>query len=328
MKNKKAFTLIELLVVITIISTRIGLLLPAVQSAREASRRITCMNNQKQIALATLNFESIQRKFPGYYNTISSGIIASWTVQIFPHIEQNELYELWTTGNPVPAIIRLLICPSDSPPSGTNECLLSYVCNRGVNHRSKQNGAVTTINDDYASQGVFMDHVNPITINTNYPDWSQSLVYIGLDFISGHDGATNTFMYAESLLTESIQPMYLKEYGAYPDQLTIRPNPRWNCLWLDDNAQINLGFEWGPPSWNNIQMLDTPIIFDKLQSNHPNGLITSFCDGHQQFIRDNLNRDMYIHLMTPWNARCPTLDTLNGDPNPLPAIGILDEGKL
>ena len=88
------FTLIELLVVIAIIGVLVGLLLPAVQQAREAARRVSCSNNFKQMGLALHNFENALRHYPPAFEQDASGNTASdWGVsaQLLPFIEQAAL---------------------------------------------------------------------------------------------------------------------------------------------------------------------------------------------------------------------------------------------
>jgi prepilin-type N-terminal cleavage/methylation domain-containing protein/prepilin-type processing-associated H-X9-DG protein len=90
-RKRFAFTLVELLVVIAIIGILVALLLPAIQSAREAARRTKCTNNLKNIALACLNYESTKKTLPPASNTAlkesQSGL--SWAVLILPFIEES-----------------------------------------------------------------------------------------------------------------------------------------------------------------------------------------------------------------------------------------------
>jgi prepilin-type N-terminal cleavage/methylation domain-containing protein len=90
-----AFTLVELLVVIAVIGILVGLLLPAIQSAREASRRCSCANNLKEIGIALLNYESDFRHLPPSTHLYSATTkpSVSWRVTILKHIEEPALYD-------------------------------------------------------------------------------------------------------------------------------------------------------------------------------------------------------------------------------------------
>ena len=104
-RNFLAFTLVELLVVIAIIGVLIALLLPAIQAAREAARRMQCSNNLKQIGIAVHNFHDSLKGIPplciGGDGTTSSGQSyrrASFWALIFPYVEQQGLYEYMATA--------------------------------------------------------------------------------------------------------------------------------------------------------------------------------------------------------------------------------------
>lgn len=154
------FTLVELLVVITIIGMLMALLMPAVQSAREAARRTVCSNNQRQLGLSALGYESAWGHFPGYVNTIrdAPAVQGSWVVPLFPHIDRMPLWKEWADeevgDNPTPKI-DLLICASDPPEqdlAGVGE--LSYLANRlvmpqdkghSVTYLTTKDGSTTTL---------------------------------------------------------------------------------------------------------------------------------------------------------------------------------------
>jgi prepilin-type N-terminal cleavage/methylation domain-containing protein len=114
-RREAGFTLVELLVVIAIIGTLVGLLLPAVQVAREAARRSACTNNLKQISLAVANHESVLKRFPtsglykqawaaGSWNGTDTkesygSPLLPWTFQILPYSEQAPIFDKRFTGS-------------------------------------------------------------------------------------------------------------------------------------------------------------------------------------------------------------------------------------
>ena len=96
---QRAFTLIELLVVLGIIGMLVGILLPAVQAARDASRRASCANNLRNILIGLHGHHSAQSRFPpGRY--IQNGVEFSWCVGLLPHIEQQNLADHYDSTKP------------------------------------------------------------------------------------------------------------------------------------------------------------------------------------------------------------------------------------
>ena len=94
-RRRGAFTLVELLVVITIIGILIALLLPAVQAAREAARRLQCANNFRQIGVAMHNYESAHGSFPTgeVYSPSPVYLGPAWSASLLPYMEQTAAYE-------------------------------------------------------------------------------------------------------------------------------------------------------------------------------------------------------------------------------------------
>jgi prepilin-type N-terminal cleavage/methylation domain-containing protein/prepilin-type processing-associated H-X9-DG protein len=129
--GRRAFTLVELLVVIAIIGILVALLLPAVQAAREAARRVSCLNNVMQVGLALHNYEFHHETLPpgvtnpdGPIRDEPQGIHLSWIVKTLPYMEQNPLYRKFDqaagayadVNAPLRAAqIAALHCPSGMP---------------------------------------------------------------------------------------------------------------------------------------------------------------------------------------------------------------------
>ncbi len=203
-RRPRGFTLVELLVVIAIIGVLVGLLLPAVQSAREAARRVSCQNNIRQVGLAAMNYHDTRNRFPsGYTQERINGSFQGHSVFYFllPYMEENALYDSMdsevprnnitaTPGQGAAAAISTLICASDQFPEGNPHQYSStqwYGCTSyRANGGSRPIYATSATND-----GMFM------ATGSAARKASSAKAGIEVPMASVRDGLSKTILFAE-----------------------------------------------------------------------------------------------------------------------------------
>ena len=230
-RHRPGFTLIELLVVIAIIGVLIALLLPAVQSAREAARRAQCTNNLKQIALASLNFESTYGHLPpglgpcGTRENPTGGTCggrATPLAQVLPFLENASAYATFNFeinlnifGGPTTinytaqtTLVSAFICPSDPWDVKMNGIIAyaNYFASLGNTASMEAGDGTFTFQETNSNNlGVFNYRMNrtaprflppPAEPNTPNPDYRRATGETKIAQIK--DGTSNTAMWSET----------------------------------------------------------------------------------------------------------------------------------
>ena len=326
MKNstKSAFTLVELLVVIAIIGTLIGLLLPAVQSSREASRALTCSVNLTQIQVGLQLYEESNDEYPGYVEALgydedsSKGV--SWPVMILPFIEQSALWDSWNNASNTAgrrARVAVLLCPSN-PPDTENSPSLSYVVNAGNIENEPEDMCDQRM--EQSGNGVFFDrwrfpHHGNNSPNVDQrdggegcclcPTTSQSCecadprIMMTLAHVQTGDGATSTMMVSESLRTVG-----------WADGKPDRPDRKWHFgfCWAqpdevlegmrekDDRRLARINGRTEPSRYNTIDEMGPHDAF--LSSHHPGIVNVAFVAGNVKPVSEKISPLVYAQLMT------------------------------
>ncbi len=307
---RRAFTLVELLVVISIIATLIGLLLPAVQSAREAGRRNTCQNNLSQLGKAAMQYDAAQQALPGWRNEHPSASISGttavtantvgWPIMLLPALERSDVYASWAAASPstppgtgFPASadpsIGLFICPT-SPPDSTSDPVMSYCANVGST-------AVTALGSSgrqYKADGVLLDVIG---VPNQYGGARNSI-----DSISTGDGASNTLLFSEKC---GAFVLLNCRYNAIPLPITATTGLVPTSLLSSATTGAVAGFGlFGVASGQTINTGSSgptagTVGYETVPSSkHPGGVIATFCDGHTQFVKDSINPWVYAQLLT------------------------------
>jgi prepilin-type N-terminal cleavage/methylation domain-containing protein/prepilin-type processing-associated H-X9-DG protein len=265
--RRAAFTLIELLVVVAIMAVLIGLLLPAVQKAREAAARMQCANNLKQIGLGLHTYAGAVGHFPAAYEAPGASPGWGWSSTILPYVEQEPLQRSLGVGTavfgggeatalPTPLTqtpLKVFRCPSDTGP------------------------ALNPKRENHA-----MSNYRAVAGPTTYPGFVENQDMGGVMFQNSKvtftditDGTSNTLAVGEAMYDEQtgkLACIWPGMTGIDPPTGSVRiSDVMW---WVDQStAQVNG---------------TAPQAFS---SRHPGGAFFVFCDGSVRFFHNSTDPD-------------------------------------
>jgi len=334
--GRSGFTLIELLVVIAIIGVLVGLLLPAVQQAREAARRSACTNKLKQMGLACLNYESTTKRLPAatrsqemfaIHGNGNSSDRWSFIVHILPFIEQLPLHQNliqkittdtnmkpWRGGNSqringqdtIDTELTELLCPSDpfgSRTSGnTTRGRTNYRINRGDIRLERWHAQVR----GPGGPGI--------------QSWNNKNEMKGVELKDITDGTSNTIMLGEARICDFTGDSRAGGYGitasmnggltgpAECDAIigadykytssTTAINQRPGVRWGDSEEGFTLFFTHAAPNSARCGTGNENWACLPASSYHPSGAVMTMVDGSVRFINDNIDAGDPSHRQT------------------------------
>jgi prepilin-type N-terminal cleavage/methylation domain-containing protein/prepilin-type processing-associated H-X9-DG protein len=297
LRNAPAFTLIELLVVITLIALLIALLLPAVQSSREAARRSQCVNNLKQMGIALHNYHDAVNAFPpGYVSAVKDagddypelGPGWGWGAMILDRLEQRPLH----------AAINFSLQITDAASSTARRSVLAiYLCpsSSGDGPVSLRDGEKGPVAISDVAPGQYLASAGQWEIE-DVPGSNNGVFYrnscVAIRDIA--DGTGQTLLVGE----RSRNVCDATWVGAIPS-LVVCTNPSWrvrDCATSNVMVMANTG-PWEDETWVNVPN-HKDAKADDFWSLHPGGCNFLLGDGSVRFVKESVNPTAFSSLAT------------------------------
>jgi len=274
--SRPGLTLVELIVVVGIISVILGLLLPGLEAAREASRRTQCINSMRELGTSMHTYHNLNERFPpgvvdrsGPIRNEPVGYHVGWIVQLLPHLEQgmlamgmSEYAGVYDPSNSAMRMARIgiLLCPSDLGPEQGKDGAF------GTNYKGCHHDVEAPIDGD--NQGVLF-----LNSRVRYDDIE--------------DGLSETIMLGEALRNDSDLGWVsgtrgtLRNTGSPINLGNLWDLPAAQARWSDGTAILKPG---PPPDPKR----DTRV--GGFGSRHPGGANFTFCDGSVRFLSETVER--------------------------------------
>ena len=310
--KRVGFTLVELLVVITIIGILVSLLLPAVQAAREAARRLQCQNNLKQIGLALLNYEQTNGALPPGGLTIPNGIGFSWWIRILPFIEAGNVYDrfdqkyiyagfLAYAANPNHDLLQrmqfsFMSCPSSSLPTfGLSGSTWADAYVQSATYAGIAGAAYDPVDSKRKNKSMTSPAINGVV------SWNGALFENGCVRLADiTDGTSNTIVVGEQSdwLAPTTSP-------ASPGQPYMIGDCRSDCFHgfpmgpAGDDRTFNVTSVRHPLNTKDTTAFGVPYNCGPntpIQSAHPGGAHVLCVDGSVQFAGESLSINVLHNL--------------------------------
>jgi prepilin-type N-terminal cleavage/methylation domain-containing protein len=303
-RSTSAFTLLELLVVIAVIGILVALLLPAVQSAREAARRMQCSNNLKQLSLALHNYHDSMRAFPPGSNNRSISTHAF----LLPYIEQANLHQLvdfrvsYNHANNLQALaagVQVFECPSDPQKAPAGWAGTSYRANQGsgilyglpATNPSDPNYNFRAPNGVFFRDSYlrFSDIVDGTSQTAAFSEHCKG------DFNQGF--ATRNDTYRPGTFPSTPDEAVAQCAAIDVNNLAFQGVSDVGAPWLRSYHSTTLYFHVGPPNTRSC-MFPPGRIATAANSEHVNGVMLALCDGSVRFVSETIDLATWRSLGT------------------------------